>query len=112
MGQRSAEALARRAAKRGRTVEEQAKADLENDSKRHHHAAEEAAAPAAAAAAPAVPARKAAAAAASSSQASGLAVGRDVWKLDEMPEGTKLKKDAKAGWCASRPRAAPALPVG
>ena len=112
MGQRSAEALARRAAKRGRTVEEQAKIDAQADSKRTRHGNandDDAAAPttvvAAPAPAPAAAPKPVAVAAPAVSGPVDVTVGRPVWKLDELPEGVKLKKkDEKAGWvCMGRP---------
>ena len=100
MGQRSAEALARRAAKRGRSVEDQIKAERESDAKRAAQSSEAAMPEAATTAAPApapadIPADIPA----------DVAVGKAVWKLDDLPEGTVLKKkDEKAGWmCMGRP---------
>ena len=90
MGVRSAEAIARRAAKRGRTIEEQATADSEAEVKRAKLEVEKTAPPPPAA----IPPPAAAAAA-------DLAVGQPVWKTQK-PEG-KLKKDEKAGWiCMGR----------
>ena len=90
MGVRSAEAIARRAAKRGRTIEEQATADSEAEVKRAKLEVEKTAPPPPAA----IPPPAAAAAA-------DLAVGQPVWKAQK-PEG-KLKKDEKAGWiCMGR----------
>ena len=119
MGARSAEAIARRAAKRGLTVEEQKKADRESDARRAQREQNKSdGSKPAAAVAQSTPASASASSfgtavngACKGSNAtapvvtSDVAVGTPVWKLEQRPEGTgKLKKDAKGGWmCMGRP---------
>ena len=118
MGVRSAEAIARRAAKRGRTVDEQKQADRAADRQRAkrlelekalresdqsgdppapQQALSEVDAPEAVNTAPAAPVL-----------AGPVAVGRPVWALDALhkPKSAILKKDAKRGWmCMGSPGA-------
>ena len=106
MGARSAEAIARRAEKRGRTVDEQKKADRESDARRSQAAAaaSESGSDRKGKAAPPPPttasdATKSVPAVAAGRTAAAVTVGTPVWKLDEKPgAGGKLKKDAKGGW--------------
>jgi len=104
MGARSAEALARRAARRGRTEEEQRKYErtLEKEAERKKSR------PAPSEAEPAAK-RPRTEQAESSDQGSAAAksvVGLNVWQLPAtnlIQKGGKLKKDAKAGWMCTGP---------
>ena len=113
MGVRSAEAIARRAAKRGRTVDEQKQADRAADRHRAKRLEQEKALkesdPSGEPPAPDVDAPVAVKSAPAAPAVTGpVAVGRPVWALDALhkPKGAELKKDAKRGWmCMGSPGA-------
>lgn len=103
MGARSAEALARRAAKRGRSVEEEIQAERKKDKEKKSRGEQRSAEKAEA------PAGMAVGDNGTDDQSSKKprTVGIDVWKaknLEVVQSAGKLKRDAKAGWVCTAVR--------